>query len=69
MTLFIYDSKHENVGDGLDLGELSPETEKLLDRVIDWLDKKQVTNRYNSLVLAHTYNVSYPDGEKQIEFS
>jgi hypothetical protein len=68
MKLFIHDEKHETLLAELDLGELTDLEEKLLHKVVDFLDREGVTNRYNELVLAHSYEYRNYDGENIVSF-
>lgn len=52
MKLFSYDEKHHRVNAELDLGELSLEQLELVNKIIDFIDARGITNRYSSLKLA-----------------
>lgn len=64
MKLFLYDEKHDQILDYIDVED---DTQTL--RIIDFLDKNKVTNRYNKLVFAHSYEQKYNgDGFSEITF-
>jgi hypothetical protein len=64
MKLFIYDEKHERVNGELDLGDISDTENQLLEKVIAFLDKENITDRYGSLELANGYSY-YADFEDE----
>lgn len=69
MKLFLYDEKHENVIDELDLGKLNYKQEMFANDIIKFLEINNITSRYKDLVLAEKYQVTYDeDGNKEIMF-
>jgi hypothetical protein len=68
MKLFLYDEKHHQVYDMIDLGELSNKEIILLQKVAYFLGKNAITDRYKSLVVADSYTQTYPEDESEIEW-
>jgi hypothetical protein len=52
MKLFLYDGKHEQVIDELELETKEIET---VEKVIKFLNKNYLTNRYKQLLIAEKY--------------
>jgi hypothetical protein len=52
MKLFLYDGKHEQVIDELELETKEIET---VEKVIKFLNKNYLTNRYEQLLIAEKY--------------
>jgi hypothetical protein len=52
MKLFLYDEKHEQVIDELELETKEIET---VEKVIKFLNKNYLTNRYKQLLIAEKY--------------
>jgi hypothetical protein len=60
MKLFFYDTKHQQVIDSLDVGELTGSEAGLVNKVIDFLeDVKLIDGRYKNLILAENIDVIY----------
>ena len=63
MQLFIYDEKHEQVPGAIDLGNLTQHEEAIVQKIIAFLDSKQITDRYKRLILANRYRLSFDSGD------
>ena len=63
MKLFNYDEKHQRVNAELDLGELSLKELELINKIIDFIDERGITNRYNTLELADSWNYVRDEGD------
>ncbi len=69
MQLFLYDNKHDRLIDGMPLPDDLTEREKLLlEKVIDFLDIKNVLNRYQRLRIANRCIQDSNDGEPILRF-
>jgi hypothetical protein len=63
MNLYFYDDKHQQIIDEIKINNLD-ETQ----RIIRFLNKNQITNRYKMLVIAKSYRTYSEEGESYIEF-
>lgn len=71
MKLVQYDGKHEQTREELELGDLSVEEQKLVEKVLGWLwlDKVGIFTRYNCAVLCSKAKREYDeDGEPRVMF-
>lgn len=70
MKLVIYDGKHERVNDELELGKLTAENEKFIQKIIGFLDKNGMTDRYKQLLVIENYKQWYDEeyGYNRVEF-
>lgn len=59
MKLFAYDEKHESVNQYVDLGELTNDQIKLVDKIINSLEALGFSDRYRRLVLAESYEIKF----------
>jgi hypothetical protein len=59
LNLYLYDEKHENVFADLSLGPISKDTEEAIEKVIEFLDTKEITTRYSQLRLAKSYSKTF----------
>ena len=66
MKLFLYDRKHENIRDEIDIGENPPI--ELLSKILEMLHKNGVTTRYKDLVIAQGYKRMYVEDQSIIRF-
>jgi hypothetical protein len=67
MKLFYYDTKHQLVYASLDLNNLSVHDQKLIDKVLRFLDRTGITDgRYRNLVLANNIETHYDEGEPEL---
>ena len=69
MKLFLYDEKHQQLIDNLDLGNLSNEEIAQINKIIDFLEDNHILDRYKNLTLANKAEVQYEDGEPSLNFS
>lgn len=74
MKLFLYDVKHENVFGEKDLGNLTPSEIELLERVVEFLEEKEILSRYRTIRVAESwkqeeiFDEGDPIGEYEINF-
>ena len=69
MNLYLYDEKHEQILDIIPVTNAANRvTEEVIEDIIDFLDKHNVTNRYKRLVLANSFKQDVVDGESIITF-
>lgn len=70
MKLFYYNEKDQQIIDNLDLGELSPKEENLINKVIDFLNKTSIIDqRYKCLELCEGANYAIDENsESYIDF-
>ena len=68
MQLFVHDEKHDQIVGTLDLGDITVDEMILVEKIIRYLDTKQITTRYKRLVLAEKYTLIIEDEEPNITF-
>lgn len=63
MKLFLYDEKHEQVLDEMDINNVYE-----VGRMVNFLKKNKLTNQYIRFIIAKSYEVDYADGERLVIF-
>ena len=60
MKLYLHDEKHDRINASLDLGSLSAEQNKIVQRIIYFLNNDEITT-HCELVLAENATASYDE--------
>lgn len=70
MKIVQHDDKHQSIREILDLGDISESEQRLLEKVLDWMDSDKVAlfSRYNCATLCNEAKYEYDDGEPTIVF-
>lgn len=63
MNLYLYDDMNQQVIDEIQINNLDE-----VQRIIRFLNKNRITNRYKMLVIAKSYRTYSEEGESYIEF-
>jgi hypothetical protein len=68
MKLVNYNSKHESIGDVLELGELTESQMLLIKKILKWMEPTYFS-RYNTPIFCQSYNKYFDEEELEYEIT
>lgn len=63
MNLYLYDDKHKQIINEIEIKNLDE-----AQRIINFINKSKIVDRYRTLIIAESYRIKYEYGESYIEF-